>query len=144
MKKKTKTLLLIGLALTLGLAGCKKGKDVETAADAKPTRPPSPSGTMSLRGNYSHAGAIGTFQDCTTGEQWRVSHEGDNAALEQAYFESKVPLGSPLLVTVEGGIDLRPNRDGPGQETMLIIARFVQTWPGTVCPSTGDDAPFDD
>ncbi|MCZ6805560.1 MAG: hypothetical protein O7F08_01295, partial [Deltaproteobacteria bacterium] len=108
MKRPNKILVLSALALTLGLAACKKGKDAETAADAKPTRPPSPSGTMSLRGNYIHAGTIGTFQDCTTGEQWRVAHEGDNGALEQAYLESKVPLGSPLLVTLEGGIDLRP------------------------------------
>ena len=143
MKRPTKILVLSALALTLGLAACKKGKDAETAADAKPTRPPSPSGTMSLRGNYTHVGTIGTFQDCTTGEQWRVAHEGDNGALEQAYLESKVPLGSPLLVTVEGGIDLRPNLDGPGQETMLIVARFVETWPGDVCPTAGD-ASLDD
>ncbi len=135
MTRPTKILLLSALALTVGLAACKKGKDTETAADAKPTRPPSPSGTMSLLGNYSHAGTIGTFQDCMTGEQWRVAHEGDNGALEQAYLESKAPLGSPLLVTVEGGIDLRPNLDGPGQETMLIVARFVEARPGEVCPN---------
>ena len=143
MKRPTKILLLSALALTLGLAACKKGKDADTAADAKPTRPPSPSGTMSLRGNYSHVGTIGTFQDCTTGERWRVSHEGDNGALEEAYLESKVPLGSPLLVTVEGGIDLRPSPTGQGQETMLIVARFVRTWPGELCP-TGGDASLDD
>lgn len=134
MKKTTKTLLLIGLALTLVLGACKKGKDTEDAADVKPTRPASPSGTMSLRGNYTHAGTIGSFRDCSTGEQWRVSHEGDDAALEKAYLESKVPLGSPLLVTVEGGIDLRQSPDARGQETMLIVARFVKTWPGEGCP----------
>lgn len=138
MKTTAKTLLLIALALTLGLAGCKKGKDAETAADEKPTRPPSPSGTMSLRGNYAHVASVGTFQDCTTGEQWRVSREGDNGALEKAYLESKVPLGSPLLVTVEGGIDLRPSPDGHGQETQLIVARFVKAWPGEACPSSDD------
>ena len=130
--------LLIVLASVLGAAACKKGKEVESAADAKPTRPLSPSGTMSLMGNYSHAGAIGTFQDCTTGERWRVAHEGDNGTLEKAYLDSKVSLGSPLLVTVEGGIDLRPSLDGPGQETMLIVARFVETRPGEACPSAGD------
>lgn len=138
MKRTIEMLLLIGLVLTLGVAGCKEGKDAETAADAKPTRPPSPSGTMSLRGNYTHAGTFGTFQDCTTKEHWRVSREGDDAALEKAYFESHVPLGSPLLVTVEGGIDVRPNPDGPGEETQLIVARFVKTWPGEVCPDSED------
>ncbi|MDH3201461.1 MAG: hypothetical protein OEM15_11270 [Myxococcales bacterium] len=135
--------LMTTLALVLGVAACKKGKDVETAADAKPTRPLSPSGTMSLTGNYSHAGAIGTFQDCTTGERWLVAHEGENGALEEAYLDSKVSLGSPLLVIVEGGIDLRPSLDGPGDETMLIVARFVETRPTEVCPSV-DDASVDD
>ena len=94
---------------------------------------------MSLKGNYSHLGAIGTFRDCTTGERWRVAHEGDHGALEKAYLESKVSLGSPLLVIVEGGIDLRPSPDGPGRETMLIVARFVETRPGEVCPSAAHE-----
>jgi len=140
MKRMTEIALLTALALVLGLAACKKGKDVETAVDAKPTRPLSPSGTMSLMGNYSHVGTIGTFQDCTTGERWRVAHEGDNGALERAYLESKVSLGSPLLVTVEGGIDLRPSLDGPGEETMLIVARFVETRPDEGCPNAGDES----
>ena len=137
MKTTARTLLLITFALMVGLAGCKKGKETETAADEKPTRPPSPSGTMSLRGNYAHVASVGTFQDCSTGQQWRVSREGDNGALEKAYLESKVPLGAPLLVTVEGGIDLRPSPEG-GQETLLIVARFVKTWPGEGCPVSDD------
>ncbi len=134
MKRPTEIVLLTLLALVLGLTGCKKGKEVETAADAEPGRPLSPSGTMSLTGNYSQIGAIGTFQDCTTREQWRVAHEGDNEALEKAYLDSKVALGSRLLVIVEGGIDLRPSLDERGQETVLIVARFVATRPGEACP----------
>lgn len=140
MKRPTMIVLLPALALVFGVAACKKNKDVETAVDAKPARPLSPSGTMSLMGTYSHVGAIGTFQDCTTGERWRVAHEGDNGALERAYLESKVSLGSPLLVTVEGGIDLRPRLDGPGEETMLIVARFVETRPDEGCPNAGNES----
>jgi uncharacterized lipoprotein NlpE involved in copper resistance len=132
MKKSTVMMLVAALALTLGVA-CKKGKDAETPVDVKPTRPPSPSGTMSLLGNYAQEGAIGTFMDCATGERWRVAHEGENQALEQAYRESNAAPGSPLLVTVEGGIDLRPSFDGSGKETMLIVARLVESRPGESC-----------
>lgn len=134
MKKVMKNLLLVVMCGLLGVMACKKGKDTESAEDARPTRPASPSGTMSLHGTYSQTGAVGTFRDCTTGEQWTVAHEGDNRALEDAYVESGVPLGSPLVVTLEGGIDYRPRLDGSGREIMLIVARFVQRGPGDVCP----------
>ncbi len=131
--------MLAALALSLGAVACKKGKEAQTAVDTKPTRPLSPSGTVSLTGNYSHLGVMGTFQDCTTGERWRVALEGDREALEKAYLDSKVPPASPLLVTVEGGIDLRPSPDGLGQEAMLIVTRLVQTRPGEVCPSAAHE-----
>jgi hypothetical protein len=89
---------------------------------------------MSLHGTYSQSGAIGVFRDCTTGEEWTVAHEGDNGALEHAYGESGVPGGSPLVVTVEGGIDYRARQDGSGREIMLIVARFVRLGPGETCP----------
>ena len=137
---KTSLTLLVALSLSVGLGACKKAKDTETAAEPKPTRPPSPSGTMSLRGYYTHVGTVGTFQDCTTRQQWKVSQEGDNVALEEAYLGSGVPLGSALLVTVEGGIDVRPTEDG-GNETMLIVARYVESAPGGLCP--GDQPRLD-
>jgi uncharacterized lipoprotein NlpE involved in copper resistance len=134
MKTTMKVFLLVVMCGCVGMTACKKGKDTDSAADAKPTRPASPSGTMSLRGAYSQTGAIGTFRDCTTGEHWIVAHEGDNEALEQAYVESGIAPGSPLVVTVEGGIDYRPRFDGSGREMMLIVARYVQRGPGESCP----------
>jgi len=125
------TALAVGM---LGTPACKKGKETETPKEIEPTRPPSPSGTFSLRGYYMHAGTVGTFQDCTTGQRWRVAHEGDHAALEEAYLQSDTSLGTALLVTVEGGIDLRPNPDTGRDETMLIVARFVESAPGELCP----------
>lgn len=132
---KSTTLLVLGmLTLVSGLAACKNTADSETAVQAKPKRPASPSGTMSLRGYYTQVGAIGTFEECMAGGRWRVAKEGDNLALEQAYLASGVGLGSRLLVNVEGGIDLRPSPDRDGRETMLIVARFVRAWPGEQCP----------
>lgn len=134
MKTPTKVLLLIAMLGLLGITACKNSKDTDTAADTKPTRPPTPSGTMSLHGTYSQAGAIGTFRACTTGEQWTVANEGDNRALERAYAEARGTSGYPLVVTVEGGIDYRSRSDGSGREMMLIVARFVRLGPGETCP----------
>ena len=135
MKATTRTVLWVVICAALGTTACKKGKDTETPVDTKPSRPPSPSGTMSLHGTYTQVGAYGTFQDCTTGEQWPVAHEGDNRALEQAYVESGAQPG-PLVVTVEGGIDYRPRPDGAGRAMMLIVARFVRVGPGKACPTS--------
>jgi uncharacterized lipoprotein NlpE involved in copper resistance len=130
----TQLLALSALAGLLALSACKKGKDSDTAADEK-REPPPPSGTMSLQGMYSYMADAGVFVDCATQEQWPVAHEGDNATLERAYGKAKIAPGAPLLVTVEGGLDLRPKVDGRGSETTLIIQRFVRTWPRETCGS---------
>lgn len=134
MKAQMTLFLLTAMCGLIGMTACKKGKDTETAADEGPHRPASPSGTMSLHGTYSQSGDIGTFRVCTTGDQWTVAHEGDNLALEEVYLASGVPSGSPLVVTVEGGVDYRTRFDGSGREVMLIVARFVQLGPGDACP----------
>jgi copper homeostasis protein (lipoprotein) len=113
-------------------AACNKHQETETAVEAKPKRPPTPSGTMELRGEYSRSGDIGVFRDCTTGQQWPVADEGNNHLLDRAYLASGVPLGAPLVVTVEGGIDHRPSPGG-GRQMTLIVARFVQVGPGATC-----------
>ncbi len=128
----TSGLLILGLLLALlTLSACKKGKDSDTAAEKRP--PPPPSGTMSLQGMYSYMADAAVFEDCATRERWPVAHEGDNAALERAYGEAKIAPGSPLLVTVEGGLDMRPKVDRRGKETTLIVQRFVRTWPRETC-----------
>ena len=128
----TQLLALSILSAALMVSGCKKGKDSSNAADEK-REPPPPSGTMSLQGMYSYMADAGVFVDCATREQWPVAHEGDNATLERAYSEAKIAPGAPLLVTVEGGLDLRPKVDRRGKETTLIIQRFVRTWPRETC-----------
>ena len=130
----TRLLALGVLAGLLALSGCKKGKDSSTAADEK-REPPPPSGTMGLQGMYSYMADAGIFIDCATKERWPVATEGDNATLERAYLKAKIAPGAPLLVTVEGGLDSRPKVDGRGQETTLIIQRFVRTWPRETCGS---------
>ncbi len=122
------------LAGLLAISACKKGKDSDNAADEKKDPPP-PSGTMSLQGMYSYMADAGTFVDCATQQRWPVAHEADNATLEREYGKAKIAPGSPLLVTVEGGLDARPKMDGRGRETTLIVQRFVRTWPRETCGS---------
>ncbi len=113
-------------------SACKKGKDSDTAADAK-KEAPLPSGTMNLRGMYRYMADAGLFLDCATGEQWPVAMEGDNAALERAYGKARVAPGSPVLVVVEGRLQPRPKVDGEGTEINLIVERFVRARPRETC-----------
>lgn len=120
------------IAAALTLSGCKKGKESSTAAD--PGREPlRAAGTMSLQGMYTYLADAGIFVDCATGERWPVATEEENAALERAYGQARTAPGAPLLVTVEGRLEWRPKVDGPGEETMLIVDRFVRAWPGKTC-----------
>jgi len=116
----------------LAIAGCKKGKQSSTVAGPK-SEPATPSGTMSLEGMYSYMADAGLFLDCARGERWPVAMEGDNAALERAYGRAKVDAGSPLLVAVEGRLEPRPKVDAPGEETTLVVERFVRAWPKKTC-----------
>ncbi|UCH30397.1 MAG: META domain-containing protein [Myxococcales bacterium] len=131
----TARVLVLGtLAAMLALGGCKKGKDTANPADER-REPPPASGTMSLEGMYSYMADAGIFMDCATREQWPVAMEGDNAALERAYGKAKIAPGSPLLVTVQGRLEARPNVDTKVMETNLIVTRFVRTWPRETCGS---------
>lgn len=118
----------------LSVAGCKKGKESSSAADERRERG-LPSGTMRLQGSYSYMADAGIFVDCATREQWPVAMEGDNATLERAYAKAEVAPGAPLLITVEGRVESRPRIEGQGEETTLVVERFVRTWPNQTCGS---------
>ncbi|KPK15119.1 MAG: hypothetical protein AMJ62_10530 [Myxococcales bacterium SG8_38] len=130
----TRTLVVGTVALALMLPACKTGKDTATAVEPARAQP-APSGTMSLQGMYSYMADAGLFVDCSTGERWPVAAELDNAALERAYLDARTEPGAPLLVTLEGRLEKRPEVDGRGKETMLIVERFVRVWPGETCQS---------
>lgn len=127
-------MLVATVAVGLVLPACKKGKDSATAAEpARAQR--APSGTTSFEGMYSYMADAGLFEDCASGTRWPVATELDNAALERAYVNARIEPGAPMLVTLEGRLEKRPEIDGPGKETMLIVERFVGVWPGETCRS---------
>jgi heat shock protein HslJ len=82
---------------------------------------------------YSYMADAASFLDCATNERWPVAMEGDNAALERAYGRAKVEAGSSLLVAVEGRLEPRPKVDAAGEETTLVVERFVRAWPKKTC-----------
>lgn len=129
-------LALVVLAGALAAVGCKKKKGSSTAADQK-NQVPLPSGTASFRGMYSYMADAGLFTDCATGARWPVATEGDNAALERAYGTAKAAPGSPVLVKVEGRLEPRPKVDAAGEETTLIVERFIRAWPKGSCKGMG-------
>ena len=127
--------MLVGMvAIMLALSSCKKGKESSAANDAVGPKTDR-SGVVTVDGMYRYMADAGVFEDCATGEKWPVATEGDNAALERAYTSSGVEPGSPLLVTVDGRVDLRRKVDKPGRENVLIVERFVRVRPRETCGS---------
>lgn len=122
----------LGLVAAIAVAGCTKGKAGRTAKSAKEQHP---SGVISLEGMYRYVADAGLFEDCATGVTWRVATEGDNAALESAYGKARKEAGSPLLVTVDGRLDLRKKAEGVDLEKVLIVERFERVWPRETCGS---------
>lgn len=136
MKGIITTQALVAGAVTAALivAGCRKGKESATAA--RPERETSSSTeTMVLRGTYAYMADAALFVDCVSGKRWPVATEGNNAALERAYLDDKESPGAPLLVSVKGRLESRPRVDGQEKEIVLIVERFVRTWPGKSCGS---------
>ncbi|MEM7436822.1 MAG: META domain-containing protein [Myxococcota bacterium] len=122
------------LCLTVGLtAACNKDGNSKKTTDA--LNATSPTGVMSIEGMYTYMADAGVLQDCATGVRWRVATEGDNATLEAAYANARSKPGAPLLVTVEGRLELRPRIDKGGKENVLIVERFDRVWPREVCGS---------
>lgn len=122
------------LALAFIVSGCKTGKGASAANEAV-NQEAGPSRVVPVDGMYTYLADAGVFEDCATGEKWPVATEGDNAALEQAYIGAGVEPGSPLLVTVDGRVDLRPRIDGPGKENVFIVERFFRVRPRETCGS---------
>lgn len=134
MRGTTSLWITAALVATLILSGCKKGPDSSTASGVA-IQEPNPSGMMTVEGMYAYMADAGVFKDCATGVQWPVATEGDNATLEQAYTSAKIEPGSPLLVTVDGRVDMRRKVDAAGKENVLIVERFVRVWPNETCGS---------
>jgi copper homeostasis protein (lipoprotein) len=88
---------------------------------------------LKVRGMYRYMADAGLFQECSTGKRWSVATEKDNAALEAAYGKVRREAGEELLVTVEGQVVSRPKVEGEGNQTALIVEKFLDIEPGKTC-----------
>ena len=132
MREGARRLWWLALLGVLGSASCKKGEVGSPASDAANANP---SSVLSLAGMYRTMADASVFEDCATGVKWRVATEGDNAALESAYARARTAPGAPVLVTVDGTIELRGKVDAIGQENVLVVRRFDRVWPRETCGS---------
>lgn len=122
----------LGLAAMIVATGCKKD---DAGRPANSASGQSPSGVVTLEGMYRYMADAGLFEDCATGVTWRVATDGDNTALESAYAKARPDAGSPLLVTVDGRLELQKKPDGVDMENVLIVERFDRIWPRETCGS---------
>jgi heat shock protein HslJ len=115
------SLLLVGL-----LVACSADTTVPvTDAGAASSR--------TMRGLYSYMADAGMFVECGSDQRLPVAMEADNLALERAYLNSRTTPGAPLLVSVEGRIEMRPKLEGDGLERTLVPLKFNSAWPGQDC-----------
>ncbi len=88
-----------------------------------------------MRGLYSCMADVGIFRDCETGKRYIVLHEGDNAALENAYLNAEHGIAEPLVVKVLGVVKTVPAVEGQRLERVLLVERFVAITPYKSCRS---------
>jgi copper homeostasis protein (lipoprotein) len=88
-------------------------------------------------GLYVYLADAGMFTECSTGWNLPVVAEGDNAALERGYAASGVEPGRPVLVNLEGRIELRPSmEEARPPRPSLVPVHFNRAWPAERCPSS--------
>ena len=89
--------------------------------------------TLPLAGEMTYLADAGRFRECLTERDYPIAQEADARALEQAYLRQANRPGAPLYVTLEGTLAQRPKADGGGQETSLVVKRFIGAWPNQSC-----------
>ncbi len=133
--KRTGFGIVLACLAATGTLGCKSAPETKSAASATPSGA-SEAEVITLKGMYSYMADAAVFQDCATGVKSPVATEGDNIALERAYGASGTNPGAPILVTLDGRLELRPWIDHPGQQQLtVIVEQFDRVWPGETCGS---------
>jgi heat shock protein HslJ/uncharacterized lipoprotein NlpE involved in copper resistance len=71
--------------------------------------------------------------DCIKGLRFPVVQERDMAALNTAYGTAKPSEGAPLVVEFEGRFARRPKAQGPGDEDVVVVDKFLLVRSGEGC-----------
>ena len=102
--------------------------DLKRTASLQPIEP-----RLGMTGMYRYMADAGIFTECRSRRRMPVAPEQDNAALEAAYTRARREPGEELLVRLAGQIALRPKMEGDGVQPTLVVARFINVWPGESC-----------
>jgi heat shock protein HslJ/uncharacterized lipoprotein YbaY len=112
-----------------------------TAAGAQPTmnlvlgRPSAVepiAATRRWRGAWLTFADASSFTDCATGQRWPVAQAGDHANAERRYLQARAAPGQPLVVQLDGHLDMRLPMEGAVREHLVVDA-FVAAEPGATC-----------
>jgi copper homeostasis protein (lipoprotein) len=83
--------------------------------------------SLVLDGMFRYMADAARFEDCLTGRSYPVAMEGDYIKLERAYLGADKPeQGTPLMVSFEGDITLRPAMDGGALIPTGVVRRFIK------------------
>lgn len=94
------------------------------------------------RGEFFYMADAATFTDCASGLRWPVATVGDYLLAERSYTAQRSAPGVPLVVSLDGRLEVRAPMEGPPREH-LVIDRFVGAEPGARCNASpaADGAP---
>ena len=123
-------------------AAAMAGAPVELVMSAGTGQAPTAVGTATpthMVGLYSYIADTGSFLRCDTQQRLAVATEGDNAALESAYSNTRRNPGEGLLAEVVGRIVERLPMEGRTRPT-LVVDRFVTIRAEDSCPKQAGDA----
>jgi heat shock protein HslJ len=88
-----------------------------------------------MKGIFTYMADAAIFVDCSSQKRYPVAMEGKYIDLERKYLAS-INAGSPLLVTLEGRLVLRPKMEGEGESVMLVVEKLNKVWPQMDCKSS--------
>ena len=90
---------------------------------------------FAMKGMFTYMADAAIFVDCSSQKKYPVAMEGKYIDLEREYLAS-IDAGSPLLVTLEGRLVLRPKMEGEGESVMLVVEKLNKAWPKMDCKSS--------
>lgn len=81
---------------------------------------------LRLRGLYLHTRGGPVLGECASRKRWPISSEAHYFVLERAYRAARPSAGTPLLVSVEARLALRPGE--AGEREMVVVERVIRLW----------------
>jgi copper homeostasis protein (lipoprotein) len=99
---------------------------------------------LGLRGMVTYFADSVRFTECLTGRSYPVAAEGDVVALQEAVLAGRPAPDTAVLATIEGQIAPRPRMEGIGNETSVVVERFISVSPGETCERAMSEAPLTD